>query len=651
MKIGTRLKLSTWFAMGVVVLMALSLFWTFREISRMDRNINLANKMGKVAAERILLRDDYLIRREERALVQWRTQSETMRGLLESAKGHFTGDADRAVLREAQQNFEATLSLFSKIVARRGRAKGAAGKKLTFDEAESQLVTQNFLKAYALQDNINELVDSAGKARQAAQNRGGFQIIILVLGGGMAIVVNSLLTGRIAAKRLIALHEGMQIIGSGNLDYRIAVEGNDELADLAGESNQMAASLKESYTSIENLNREIAERERTEDTLRMSEDKFLKAFKSSPDAILLTSVPDGKLFEVNDSAELITGYTADEMLGRTTGELGLWVDQARREEYMGRIRSEGRVANFETDFRTKSGAVINGLISGEIIQLRNGPCFLSVVRDITEQKYAEKKILTFNTELEQRVHERTAQLEESNKELDAFTYSVSHDLRAPLRAVDGYAHILIEDFGDRLDDEGRRLCAVISESGRTMGRLIDNLLTFSRIGRTEIRRSPVDMATLVQSVFLESTTPEERQRIDFQVGSLPLAQGDPTLLRQVWVNLLDNAVKFSAPKERAVIEVGCLPKGSEHPVESPSSAIRISDSERAYFVRDNGAGFDMQFRGKLFGVFERLHSPDEFEGTGVGLAIAQRIVQRHGGRIWAEGEVGKGATFYFTFPA
>ncbi|MDD5648752.1 MAG: ATP-binding protein, partial [Dehalococcoidia bacterium] len=237
-------------------------------------------------------------------------------------------------------------------------------------------------------------------------------------------------------------------------------------------------------------------------------------------------------------------------------------------------------------------------------------------------------------ELERRIHERTAQLEAANRELEAFSYSVSHDLRAPLRAIDGYTRILLEDYQQLLDDEGKRICSVISEGAHKMSDLIDDLLTFSRLGRSALNPSNIDMEAMAGAVFQELTTAQSRKRIDFQVDSLPPAVGDPALLRQVWVNLLSNSVKFSQKKKRAVIKV----RGEK------------SENETVYSVQDNGVGFDMQYVDKLFGVFQRLHSVKDFEGNGVGLALVQRVILRHGGRAWAEGETGKGATFYFTLP-
>lgn len=257
-----------------------------------------------------------------------------------------------------------------------------------------------------------------------------------------------------------------------------------------------------------------------------------------------------------------------------------------------------------------------------------------IFQDITERKQAEHEIHRLNEELERRVVERTEQLQVANKELEAFSYSVSHDLRAPLRAIDGYTRILVEDYGTILDTEGKRLCNVISKEARRMGQLIDDLLAFSRLSRKEMFRSRIDMKALVESVFDELLKEQDRGRIDFQLGKLPSARGDLALFQQVWVNLLANAIKFTAKKPRAVIQVGC----------------KQNKDENIYYVRDNGAGFDMEYASKLFGVFQRLHSESEFEGTGVGLAIVQRIIHRHGGRIWAKGDVEKGATFYFALP-
>ncbi len=261
---------------------------------------------------------------------------------------------------------------------------------------------------------------------------------------------------------------------------------------------------------------------------------------------------------------------------------------------------------------------------GEIIGI------FGISHDITGRKRTEQAIRQLNADLEKKAE----QLQAANKELEAFSYSVSHDLRAPLRAIDGYTRILVEDYEEKFDAEGRRICGVISAEARRMGQLIDDLLAFSRLGRKEMFTSKIDMRALAVSVFEELAKEPERGRIEFQVGKLPGTKGDLSLMHQVWANLLSNAIKFTSKKERALIEVG----GKQ------------TRDENIYYVRDTGAGFDMEYADKLFGVFQRLHGESEFEGTGVGLAIVQRIIRRHGGRVWAEGEEGKGATFYFALP-
>jgi signal transduction histidine kinase len=255
-------------------------------------------------------------------------------------------------------------------------------------------------------------------------------------------------------------------------------------------------------------------------------------------------------------------------------------------------------------------------------------------REIAERERAEQGLRDLAEELERRVADRTAQLEAVNYELESFSYSVSHDLRAPLRAVAGFSNVLEEDYADRLDDEGRRLLGVVqSEAGR-MGQLIDELLAFSRLGRKDMHISEVDMVELARDSFERLAAQHSGRLPALHLGALPACRGDRVLLGQVWENLLSNALKFSAKRDDPQIEVSAASDGSEH----------------IYFVRDNGVGFDPRFQSKLFGVFQRLHGASEFPGTGVGLALVQRIVTRHGGRVWAESKPGEGATFYYTLP-
>jgi light-regulated signal transduction histidine kinase (bacteriophytochrome) len=244
-----------------------------------------------------------------------------------------------------------------------------------------------------------------------------------------------------------------------------------------------------------------------------------------------------------------------------------------------------------------------------------------------QQARLHEQIGQHAAELEMRVAERTA-------ELEAFSYSVSHDLRTPLLTIDGFSRMLLEDYSERLDAEGRRLLKIICRNSGNMGRLIDDLLAFSRLGLRELRPAEIEMSELASGVYSELAATETERRLRFDLRPLPPAHGDHSLIRQVFVNLLANAIKFTGPREVAVIEVGA----------------GVEENQSVYYVKDNGVGFEMKYADKLFGVFQRLHSDDEFPGTGVGLAFVQRIIHRHGGRVWAEGEVGNGATIYFTLP-
>jgi signal transduction histidine kinase len=246
------------------------------------------------------------------------------------------------------------------------------------------------------------------------------------------------------------------------------------------------------------------------------------------------------------------------------------------------------------------------------------------------------QIQEFNQEMEQIVARRTSQLEAANKELEAFSYSVSHDLRAPLRHVDGFAALLAKHAAPVLDDKGRSLLATISSAAKQMGRLIDDLLAFARAGRAELRLVPVDQDTMVAGIVKEGAFERDGRRIEWRIAPLPRVDADAAMLRQVWANLIQNAVKYSGMAASSVIEIG---------------SRRGERGETILYIKDNGVGFDMKYVDKLFGVFQRLHAASDFEGTGIGLANVRRIIARHGGRTWAEGEIGKGATFSFSVPA
>lgn len=254
------------------------------------------------------------------------------------------------------------------------------------------------------------------------------------------------------------------------------------------------------------------------------------------------------------------------------------------------------------------------------------------VRDETAYRPAEEALRQLNLSLEQRVIERMAELEAANKDLEAFSYSVSHDLRAPLRAISGFSRIVREEYSAALDAKGLRYLQLVEKSAHQMSRLIDDLLVFWRVGRKALTVRTVGTASIVNACLADLQGMQANRDVTIKIGELPDCEGDASLLRQVWLNLLANALKYTRKCERAVITIGSRREGSAD----------------IYFVQDNGAGFDMKYAEKLFGVFQRLHPADEYEGSGVGLALVQRIVQRHGGRVWAAAALNRGATFHFT---
>jgi PAS domain S-box-containing protein len=380
---------------------------------------------------------------------------------------------------------------------------------------------------------------------------------------------------------------------------------------------------------------DITQRRSQEEALRESEDKFKYVFDHSVIGKSITLL-SGEI-NVNKAFCEMLGYEPRELKKINWADISHPDDVDLTNEALGLILSgEKDSARFIKRYIHKNGSVVWADVGTSLRRDQQGKplYFMTAANDITERKRAEEEIIKLNKELEQRVIQRTAQLEAANKELEAFSYSVSHDLRAPLRSVHAYTNILLEEYQDKLDKEGKRLCGIISSGASQMGGLIDDLLSFSRIGRSSMNLSMIDMRTMAESVFRQINGERKAAKTDIKIGKLHKVFGDTNLIKLVWNNLISNALKYSS---KEII-----------------SEILISSRQEGdmiiYSVKDNGVGFDMQYKHKLFGVFQRLHNESEFEGNGVGLATVQRIILRHNGSVWAEGEVGKGATFYFSLP-
>ncbi len=336
---------------------------------------------------------------------------------------------------------------------------------------------------------------------------------------------------------------------------------------------------------------------------------------------------DGYFKKLNPRWNETLGFSAEELTGRPYLDFVHLEDRAATIAEATKLSQGVDTIHFENRYRCKDGSY--KWLAWTARQSASEQLIFAVARDMTAQKRTEEEIARLNAALA----ERLTELEASNKGLEAFSYSVSHDLRAPLRAIDGFVHLLVDDYGEKLEPGARRYLEIIAASARTMGLLIDDLLEFSRLGRQPLRKVTVDMTGLARRVLRQEQDAIERRRVEVRLDELPQCQGDESLLEHVLANLIGNAIKYTQRVETARIEIG---------------SQSTDEGDVVYYIKDNGAGFDMRHADKLFGVFQRLHGADEFEGTGVGLALAQRIVNRHGGRIWAEAAVGKGATFFFT---
>jgi len=399
-------------------------------------------------------------------------------------------------------------------------------------------------------------------------------------------------------------------------------------------ANAVITALRDSAGNLRGfgkVTRDITERRRAEESRRAIEERFRAVAETAHDAIV-SADSRGNISYFNNAAERIFGYPAADVLGKPLTVLMPERFHDAHGRGLARFLSTGEAhvigKTVELTGKRKDGSEFPLELSLASWKSGEQTFFTAIIRDVTERKRAEEALELHRAELAR----SNTELAATNKELEAFTYSVSHDLRAPLRHVDGFSKILVEEFGPQLDSNAQHCLQRIQEGVRQMGRLVDDLLNLGRVGRQALIQQRTVLNSVVLEVLAELKPETEGREIEWRIGDLPVVQCDPGLMKLVFTNLLSNAIKFTRPQKGAVIEVGQI----------------TADGQPTIFVRDNGIGFNMRYAHKLFGIFQRLHRQEDFEGTGVGLANVQRIIHKHGGRVWAEAEPYKGATFYFT---
>jgi two-component system cell cycle sensor histidine kinase PleC len=615
MKITERLKLNTWISLGAVVFMIFTIAWSFWEIYRADRNMRLINEMHKVTFERMSLRDNYLLNPSEQARIQWYAKSETLRALLKSASERFTGTEDRVSLQEARKNFDTTFSSFSVILEKRRQEESAERRKLAFREAESTLISQVLLNAYALNDNIDRLHDSYSTAAIRAQQRAGIFIVLFVLGTVIAMVINSIFVRKIIAKRISALHEGVGIIGAGNLDYRIDAVGDDELSDLARESNEMVAKLKAYSEYAESIINTVREP-------------------------LIVLDQDLRVVKVSRSFYEFFNVKPEETMGQLIYDLGnkQWDIPKLRELLETILPQKTTFDNYEVahDFATIGSRTM--LLNARQIQrvLGKERIILLAIEDITARKEIEGGLEKAHEELK----ELAAELERTARVKSEFLSNMSHELRTPLNSINGFSEVLYDETFGPLNEKQKKYVNNVLTSGKHLLLLINQILDMAKVeaGKMRLQLSGLPMTSLLNEISLLLADMVSKKRIDMSLeiaADLPNIEADELKVKQIIYNLLSNAVKFT-------------PEGGKIGMQAKKTG-----SEIEIVVWDTGVGIAPENMGKIFEGFFRVDTPYSrvTEGTGLGLPLSKKLVELHGGKLSVESEgPNKGASVRFTLP-
>jgi PAS domain S-box-containing protein len=586
---------------------------------RVERTIGqeaIASGIALRASGLSYLSNEYLIYRESQQLDRWHSSFES-----------YSADVAKLLPEGPEQQV-----LVLNILENTGRMRDVFESTVSVMESPSQNpeAVLDYLKVswsrMAVQSQ--ELVTDATRLSQllhaqTEQLKQFHMMIVYAMIGtvGAYFLVNYTITQRHTLKSIETLQAGTAVIGAGNLDFKIAERENDEIGDLSRAFNLMTSDLKTVTASKTDLEREIDERKKAEAALKESEERYRKIVTTADEGIWVVSSEARTTFVNRRMADML-GYTSDEMIGRKSPDFmteehkslpGIKLEQRRL----------GISETFELNLLHKDGSIVNTLSSSSPLFDNDGRFIGSfgMLTDITKRKREEEALRRYATDLEV-----------SNKELEAFAYSVSHDLRGPLRALDGFSQVVADDYADKLDANGKDYLTRIRAAAQHMSRITEDMLKLSQVIRSELGLDTVNLSGTVTLISRELMARETARKVEFAIAPGVTVTGDASLLQLALQNLLENAWKFTAKCPGARIEFG----------------VTQRDGKRVYFVRDNGIGFDMKYADKLFQPFQRLHSDKTYQGTGIGLAIVQRVIRRHSGQVWAESEINKGTAVYFT---
>lgn len=627
MQVNQRLKINA----VACAISALFIFITFTlalyRVNHALEESRIADEIISFSFEMVTLRNDYLRNNNARAKEQWFAKHARIDGLLHSAPGIFRSAEDKNTIAELSKDVASSKNIFSAIVANRQKSGFAADSTALAQETEDRLLSQLNMRVYEEVLHGRMLQDKSQALLFSTLRLAGWGIFGL-LGTTTALVLfNSWAMSLAITERFQRLREGASVIGSGKLDHRIELKGSDEFVELAGVFNAMTAKLQGSYHALETEN---LERKRSEEALGHSEKQYRSLFENMLHGFAHCKMiydEDGRptdfiYLNVNCAFEKLTALT--DVVGKRVTEVIPGIKEAHPEllEIYGRVVLTGQPERLELEFKPLEMWLSISVYSP------SPEHFVAIFDNITERKQAELEVLKLSEDLAS----RNLELEAVNKELESYIYSISHDLRAPIRTMAGFAKIIADGYQDKLDPESRSHLERIFRGSAQATRLIDEILSLAEISRQDIDRVEVDLSKEAAKIVEELRETDRERKIEVVVQPGLVASVDPRLIKLALANLLGNAWKFTAKTAPARLEFGGLKK----------------DGTTVYYVKDNGVGFTPQYAHKMFLPFHRLHSADEFHGTGAGLALVERVIHRHGGKIWAEGEVGKGAAVYFT---